>query len=114
MEPIPDIGEVTEGFSSSGNETPFLEKYRSCLKCKGKVDPADDDILGTYGTMQRLSKCSSQLTANIVVQSSTSYYNFQVLGDFLQAITASNDVTRDALLKAPLLHLPTAPPLKVP
>ena len=69
MQPIPDIGEVKQDLPSSDDETidsaeviavPYLEKYRSCLKCKGKVDPADDKILGTCtkcGTMQHLSKC---------------------------------------------------------
>ena len=117
MQPIPDIGEVKQDLPSSDDETidsaeviavPYLKKYRSCLKCKGKVDPADDKILGTCtkcGTMQRLSKCNLQLTANIVIQSSTSYYTFQAFGDFLQMITNQDEVTREALIKAPQFTL---------
>ena len=117
IQPIADIGQVKQDLPSTDDETiygveviavPLMEKYRSCLKCKAKVNPraTDDKILGTCtkcGTMQCLSKCKLQLTANLLIQSSHSYFNFQALGDFLKVISKQelDDVTRDALIKAP-------------
>ena len=115
---IKELDDVCEEVADDPNETlhgaeiigvPYLEAYPVCLKssCKGKVQQSDDD-LGTCmkcHMMQRISSCTTQLSANLYIQSGLTYHNLQAFGEILHEITNNDNITKASLLKAPFFSL---------
>ena len=109
---IDNIGDV-EDFSDSDAENdsnqifnptlfavPRLDSYKACMHCKARVE-AMSHPLGRClkcSLLQRMDKCTDQVSAKITVQSGTITKHLHGFGRILQDITGSNEVTQEALL----------------
>ena len=124
--PIEDIGEVEQPDDDSDLEllgsqvsnaqiigVPQLESYKSCLKCKARVEPLTVPhgrcSKGDCAMMQRYDLCTEQLSARLLVLPCTSasnnrfYKTLHAFGSVVQQLAGVGDgeVTVDDLLNAP-------------
>jgi len=123
--PIEDIGEVEQPDDDSDLElvgsqvsnaqiigVPQLESYKSCLKCKARVEPLTAPLgrcsKGDCAMMQRYDLCTEQLSARLLVLHCTSasdnrfYKTLHAFGSVVQRLAGVGDgeVTVDDLLNA--------------
>ena len=89
----------------------YLEKYKSCLRCKGRVEPVSKGIGRCFKDeckmLQKYDKCTSYISAKLLFQSKSLVLSLYAHGQMVRDIAATADmkeVSEETLLLAPILH----------
>ena len=109
--PIPDIGEVAADDDGCKLQTIKkatiigvlqLDTYRSCLRCKARVDPITPPLgrcsKSGCNMLQRFDMCAEHTSAKLLFQSESDTYSLYAYGQTVKNIVSS-EVTEAALLK---------------
>ena len=115
VDEVEDIGAIEEKEGGDGTVrwqledvvvvgVPVLDTYLSCLKCSCKVVAKKEMIglgrCGKCGMLQRLDRCKSQMSAQLLIEVDNTVLTLQAFSRTVIAIAQTDDVTEAALLKA--------------
>ena len=113
--PIPDIGEVARDdaghqLHTIRNATIIgvlqLESYRSCLRCKARVEPITPSLgrcsKSECNMLQRFDMCAQHTSAKLMFMSDNDTYSLYAYGQTVKNLV-SDEVTEAALLKVATL-----------
>ena len=114
---IDDIGEVTQIALTEDQQVhngqivgiPQLHKYRSCLRCKARVEPCNPPFARCSKEdcqmFQRYDICPSQISAKLLVMVNSSFLTFFAYGKTVLDLAGctGDEVTEESLLQIPPL-----------
>ena len=111
IQKIEDIGDVDENETEDTATTVYgaqvlsasLDKYCVCLSCKKKVMPTTEHLgrCTSCSALQRLDKCTTQMSAKLVLSSGTDYLTLLCFGSNLSDIVQEKAITEANLIEAP-------------
>ena len=85
-----------------------LEQYKSCLRCKARVEPASRG-LGRCSKeeclmLQKFDKCTSHTSAKLLVQSGSINLSLYGHSQMVCDIASVEEINKEILLQAPIIH----------
>ena len=89
----------------------YLEQYRSCLRRKARVEPANRGLgrcsKDECKMLQKYDSCTSYISAKLLLKSESIVVSLYVHGQMVRDIAALDDVeeiSEEILLQAPIVH----------
>ena len=87
----------------------YLEQYRSCLRCKARVEPASGGLgrcsKDECKMLQKYDRCTSYISAKLLFQSESIVSSLYAHGQMVRDIAAVDDleeISEEILLQAPI------------